>query len=101
MNITWNDIHREMTMDCEGDITVCPCGGHGWMLSDYDTFHECPYHRGRVHPEYLEDSTPETKYPTMRVLGKVIRFSNLEEGRATARDYFDSGFSVSFRMETL
>jgi hypothetical protein len=30
----------------------CPCGGSGWLLSDYDTWHECGLHRhGAPHPE--------------------------------------------------
>lgn len=30
----------------------CPCGGSGWLLSDYDTWHECGLHsHGAPHPE--------------------------------------------------
>lgn len=101
MNITWNDLNRAMTMDCVDNILVCPCGGHGWMLSDYDTFHECPYHRGRIHPEVHEYATPDTKFPTLRVLGKTMRFSSLEIGREAAREYYDCGYRVTFRWETL
>lgn len=31
---------------------LCPCHGKGWMLSDYDTWHQCPLHgKGVPHPE--------------------------------------------------
>lgn len=31
----------------------CPCRGLGWMLSNYDTWHQCPYHgKGVPHPDY-------------------------------------------------
>jgi len=29
----------------------CGCKGHGWALSDVDTWHECPIHKGMPHPE--------------------------------------------------
>jgi hypothetical protein len=28
----------------------CGCGGRGWFLSDVDTWHSCPYHKG-PHPD--------------------------------------------------
>ena len=32
--------------------STCPCRGHGWLLSDLDTFHRCPMHGSGVpHPE--------------------------------------------------
>ena len=38
------------------DITLCPCRG-GWLLSDFDTFHCCPFHgKGVPHPEDDETS---------------------------------------------
>lgn len=34
------------------DAAKCPCHGHGWALSDVDTWHECPCHyNGQPHPE--------------------------------------------------
>ena len=29
----------------------CTCRGYGWILSDYDTWHECRFHKGKPHPE--------------------------------------------------
>jgi hypothetical protein len=29
----------------------CGCRGGGWFLTDFDTWEECPDHRGRPHPE--------------------------------------------------
>lgn len=29
----------------------CPCGGRGWLLSDYDTWHACNAHGRTPHPE--------------------------------------------------
>lgn len=34
------------------DPAECGCRGSGWFLSDLDTWHECPAHRGRPHPEF-------------------------------------------------
>ena len=35
------------------DPEECPCGGRGYVLSDFDTWHECPVHHveGQHHPE--------------------------------------------------
>ena len=32
------------------DESKCGCRG-GWFLTDFDTWEECPCHRGRRHPE--------------------------------------------------
>lgn len=42
------------------DPEKCSCGGGGWVLSDYDTWHVCHTHNtGQPHPEddsqYLEE----------------------------------------------
>ena len=37
------------------DEELCGCHGRGWMLSPLDTWHECPCHRGREHPETEEE----------------------------------------------
>lgn len=44
------------------DPRLCPCGGGGWVLSDWDTWHTCPvHHNGQQHPEadYLGLGGPE------------------------------------------
>lgn len=33
------------------DAEICRCKGRGWVLSEVDTWHECPYHKGQPHPE--------------------------------------------------
>lgn len=34
------------------DPEVCLCEGRGWVLSDVDTWHSCPFHSdGKAHPE--------------------------------------------------
>lgn len=34
------------------DPEVCRCKGHGWALSEVDTWHQCPTHYcGQLHPE--------------------------------------------------
>jgi hypothetical protein len=36
----------------EHNPSRCPCGGRGWMGSDFDTWHRCPIHGvGVPHPE--------------------------------------------------
>lgn len=41
------------------DPNNCRCRGCGYVLSEVDTWHECPYHykKGQRHPE--DDSCPE------------------------------------------
>jgi hypothetical protein len=43
------------------DPATCLCRGHGWALSDLDTWHQCPVHyRGQLHPEdCYQDECPE------------------------------------------
>lgn len=34
------------------DPEECPCRGHGWALSEVDTWHQCPRHfTTQPHPE--------------------------------------------------
>jgi len=35
------------------DPKTCACRGGGWILTDFDTWHECPLHhrKGMAHPE--------------------------------------------------
>jgi hypothetical protein len=33
------------------DPEVCPCRGNGWILSDLDTWVQCPLHPQGPHPE--------------------------------------------------
>ena len=44
------------------DEDLCPCRGGGWMLSPYDSWHQCPAHyNGQRYPEdYDEDEEEET-----------------------------------------
>lgn len=39
----------------DSDPKYCACHGGGWILSDFDTWHECPAHRGMPHPEDVDD----------------------------------------------
>jgi hypothetical protein len=48
----------ERGMFADEDPTRCGCRGHGWFLSEVDTFHKCPEHyAGQPHPE--DDEEPE------------------------------------------
>ena len=38
------NIQAQMTYDCVPTASECWCRGSGWVLSDYDSFHECRYH---------------------------------------------------------
>jgi hypothetical protein len=33
------------------DADKCRCHGRGWVLSEVDTWHECPCHKGQPHPD--------------------------------------------------
>lgn len=56
----------------DSDPEVCPCKGHGWALSQVDTWHQCPTHfKGQRYPEddhdeepmpEMEEETPEASY---------------------------------------
>lgn len=41
----WADTHPDL----------CPCRGHGWLISDIESYHRCPFHGAGVpHPEDYE-----------------------------------------------
>jgi len=46
------DIYTEAESKCWADPNAaeCGCGGSGWLLSDVDTWHSCPFHKG-PHPD--------------------------------------------------
>ena len=57
------------------DPKQCGCHGTGWILSDFDTWHECPAHyKGQRHPE--DDQEGE----------KTVSFY-LKDGTLFANDY--------------
>lgn len=48
------DVYRELQSSAwnETNPDRCPCGGRGWILSDFDTWHRCQTHGfGVPHPE--------------------------------------------------
>ena len=62
-NYEWQRSRRPFSMSealCQlahsmanANVDKCHCRGGGWLLTDYDTHHQCPYHyRGQEHPEY-------------------------------------------------
>jgi len=45
-------IQTQMEYDCEPDAATCWCRGSGWVLSDWDSWHECRHHyRGQPTPD--------------------------------------------------
>ena len=48
----YHDTVTELYSHCDPDPEKCACGGGGWLLSDYDTWHPCSFagHEG-PHPE--------------------------------------------------
>lgn len=50
-----SDAVREYVWNvAEEEPERCPCRGHGWTLSPYDTWEKCPRHyRGQPDPESL------------------------------------------------
>lgn len=54
----------------------CGCHGHGWWLSEVDTWHECPYHyAGQQHPE---DDTDPVLYALSGLFGLFARAVKVE-----------------------
>jgi len=42
----------DANQDVDRPAETCACRGHGWILSDLDTWHECRAHyAGQPHPE--------------------------------------------------
>lgn len=37
-------IQAQMQYDCNEDTAACWCNGSGWIVSDWDSQHKCPYH---------------------------------------------------------
>ena len=50
------------------DPKKCLCRGFGWALSDVDTWHECPIHKGHRHPE---DDRDEWEYAEDEARGEA------------------------------
>jgi hypothetical protein len=48
-------IQAQMQYDCTPDAETCWCRGSGWVLTDWDSFHQCPCHPGKPHPEVVND----------------------------------------------
>ena len=53
---------RQLALDkVEDNPENCGCRGYGWLLSDFDTWYECPVHyKGQVHPEAYPDDWDTT-----------------------------------------
>lgn len=62
----------EMKLWADPNPEVCRCGGRGWVLSDLDTWHSCPYHDG-PHPEdyCYEEATEAAPSPELAELAAV------------------------------
>ena len=45
-------VNQSVLQDTRSEPEFCSCRGYGWILSDYDTWHECRFHTGMPHPEY-------------------------------------------------
>jgi len=40
-------------VNADPDAEKCGCNGYGWLSTDYDTYHTCPFHYTRQDwPEY-------------------------------------------------
>lgn len=44
-------LDQTVAMEMDPNPGLCGCRGQGWLLSDFDTWHECRYHyQGQAHP---------------------------------------------------
>lgn len=57
----------------------CPCRGHGWLRSDFDTVHECPIHGGTPHPED-EEATFDWNAHSLRIHRQAWRDARSRSG---------------------
>lgn len=67
----------------EPDPQDCRCKGHGWALSEVDTWHKCPLHyKGQTHPDVAvveTESEDRTAYlRTLPAPPPVPEFSEIE-----------------------
>ena len=81
------------------DYFECPCRG-GWLLSDFDSFHRCPFHaEGDRHPEDDSEFTEEEMKASEGYRLRMARatFKNYER---TARESvaLSKGYSCGFEM---
>lgn len=44
MSSITESIHAQMSWDCVPNASECWCRGSGWISSDWDSWHKCPYH---------------------------------------------------------
>jgi len=79
----------------------CPCKGHGWFLSDYDTYHQCPIHgKGTPHPEMNEDIPDDERGPQFD--WAAHRLAMYRQAYASFRDGARRlGFEGDFKMACL
>lgn len=67
MSNIMENIRAQMRWDCRPEASECWCRGSGWIYTDWDSHHECPYHyRGQPHPE---DDDHDFWYDTLEARG--------------------------------
>ena len=89
------DIYRQLESGAwaDPDYFVCPCRG-GWLLSDFDSFHRCPFHaEGDRHPEDDSEYTEEEEKMNATYRVRMARQTFKHYDRA-ARELGIEGFKV-------
>lgn len=61
-------INAEINASCTADPNQCGCRGTGWFLSDYDSWHACPCHPHRAHPETVGECGG--RYPELQMVNR-------------------------------
>jgi len=69
----------EVSMLAHHDPEVCLCKGGGWVLSDVDTWHECPCHKEKPHPESEYDETPAEDQPQATVTPSAVPETSFDD----------------------
>jgi hypothetical protein len=64
----------------DSDARVCRCKGHGWTLSEVDTWHRCPFHGvGKAHPDDEVEEEMEGPRQVFSAVPEVAREEVREE----------------------
>ena len=45
-------VNQSVQEETTPEPELCSCRGYGWILSDYDSWHECRFHKGMPHPDF-------------------------------------------------
>lgn len=68
-----DNIYAQMTVSCVSDKSECWCRGSGWVLTDWDSWHQCPCHYdGQPDPEDCDQASWDYYWDTLNGDGQFV-----------------------------